>query len=386
MRRHIRILAGRIDRAAGSHVYHHQLAMRLLRRGYRVSVICFSVQPELAGDLGEITPIPRKSFEFPGIWRLASPLQYVHCSRNIRNVQLTTPDLVIGGEHLFLKAHDERFQHVPWIYLPHSLLVDLEIQSYGAPGIARTISSWTYVHLQRWALAKANATLRFTHQACDALKRRYPSLTPRFSVNPMGIDLPPRHERTSNTSAPELLFVGQLITRKRIDVALHALTFLRDLDWCFRIIGDGPLRKSLEREVHELNLADRVRFYGFQTDPSPWYRNADLFLLPSWLENFPVTIMESMSYGVSCLTMRADGKRIFNANSEIIQDGIDGFLANSTEDFTIQLRRLVANPELLRQCGRAARRSVERQYTWDLHLDRYEALFDQLAREYSGKQ
>ena len=60
-------------------------------------------------------------------------------------------DVVIGGEHLFLKEHCRRFPQTPWVYLPHSLLVDQEIRSYNLPPLMRWISTTLYVRLQRWA-------------------------------------------------------------------------------------------------------------------------------------------------------------------------------------------------------------------------------------------
>jgi glycosyltransferase involved in cell wall biosynthesis len=86
-----------------------------------------------------------------------------------------------------------------------------------------------------------------------------------------------------------------------------------------------------------------------------------------------------MSHGVACLAMRGDGVRYHTANAEIVEHGRDGFLADSDEDFGRVLAALVDTPQQLRAAGEAARETVSRLYTWDRHLSRLEALFDELC-------
>jgi glycosyltransferase involved in cell wall biosynthesis len=109
-----------------------------------------------------------------------------------------------------------------------------------------------------------------------------------------------------------------------------------------------------------------------------WYQQADLLLFPSWLENFPVTMLEAMSHGVPCLAMRGDGVRYHNANAEMVEHGRDGFLADDDEEFCRQLGELVQQPGKLREAGEAARETVARKYTWEKHLTRLLELFEEL--------
>ena len=53
----VRVLAGRVDRGAGSHVYHLELVKRLAVRGHRVSLVCFSALPEAAAN-AEVFTVP----------------------------------------------------------------------------------------------------------------------------------------------------------------------------------------------------------------------------------------------------------------------------------------------------------------------------------------
>lgn len=376
----VRVLAGRVDRGAGSHVYHLELVKRLAARGHRVSLVCFSALPEAAANAAVFTVPAREKPAGRLLWRFAAVLDARHCARGLARLELPPADVVIGGEHLFLKEHCRRFPRTPWVYLPHSLLVDQEIRSYNLPPLMRWISTILYVRLQRWALNRADRTLRFTEMSCDALLKRYGrSVRPRFFVNPQATELPPPVGNRPADDMVRLLWVGQLIVRKRIDLALSALARAPRQGWHFDVVGDGVERPALERQTQELGLADRVQFHGFQADPSPWYRRADLLLFPSWLENFPLTMLEAMGHAVPCLAMRGDGVRYHTANAEVIEHGRDGFLAETDEDFALQLGHLVRQRDRLRAAGEEARETVAKRYTWERHLDKLEELFDELV-------
>ncbi len=383
MPHHIRILAGSLDRGAGSHVYNNQLIRRLAGRGHVVSTVCFDAGPDVrdCADVLEIPP-PASYRDTKIVWRLFAWRTYGFCRRRLLHATLSRPDVVVAAEHFFMTPHARRFPETPMLYLPHSLLVGEEIKSYNLPTSAHVLTNHLYVRLQKWGLRHATRTVRFTQQACDAMRARYgPLIRSPFFVNPMGTDVPEPGTRSDQTGPVRLLWVGQLIARKRIDVALSALATLTQCRWQFDIVGKGDQRDALERQSVDLGLQDRVVFHGFQERPERWYRQADLLLFPSWLENSPVTMLEAMSYGVPCLAMRGDGVRFHNANAEIIRDGEDGFLANDDDHFGRLLADLLANPTPLRAAGDAARKAIISRHTWDHHVQRYERLFDELVAE-----
>jgi glycosyltransferase involved in cell wall biosynthesis len=380
MKHHVRILAGYVDRACGSHVYNQVLARRLAEHGHRVSLLCFRATPEVL-ECAEVCALQPEPFhEHTFTWRFASVLQHQQICRSMSSLGLPPADVVVGAEHLFLKGHHRLFPNTPWIYLPHSLVVSQDISGSGLSGLARLAADRLYRHLQLWALKHADVTMRFTRLACEALRNHYgPSIQPRFVINPMGIEIPDLQPRAPGNGSIRLLWVGQFIPRKRISLAIAALASLKHRDWRFDLVGDGPLRSALEEQVETAELADRVHFHGFQSEPARFYREADLLLFPSQSENSPVTMLESMSHGVPCLAMEADGVKFHNANADIIDSGEDGFLARSDEDFKIQLECLLAKPEELRAVGSAARQKMIDNHSWDDHIVRYEAVFEELT-------
>lgn len=381
---HVRVLAGWVDRRAGSHVYHQILVRELARRGHRVSLLCFEGVPEIR-DCAEVFEVSRYVPQSRLVWRIQTWLEYLACRKHFWNLSLGPADVVVAGEHFFAREHAIRFPETPWIYLPHSMVVDQEILGYRLPKGMHWATTQLYGRLQRWSLRHATRILRFSRQACQVLVDHY-GVTDRsrFVVNPMGVTIPDRVPDRIVSSRVRLLFVGQCIPRKRLDLALTALSRLKHYAWDLDIVGEGPLREELYEQVRNLGLVDRVRFHGFQTDPGPWYERAQLFLLPSQSENSPVVVLEAMAYGVPCLVFRADGQRICNAFEETIEHGTTGLLAHDLEDFGHLLEGAFRDPSRLLSMGEAARRYVMAHRSWDKHLDRYEQLFEILLRKRTG--
>ncbi|MCX7011182.1 MAG: glycosyltransferase family 4 protein [Candidatus Sumerlaeota bacterium] len=200
-------------------------------------------------------------------------------------------------------------------------------------------------------------------------------------VIPNGVDVqrfrPAKDEGSPAAGPPSdkvtLLTAGRLTPQKAVDRLLRCLaTMPADLPpWRLRVAGDGPLRGELEAEARRLGLAQRVEFLGWQPKEGmpALYREADAFVLVSTGEGSPNVVLEAKASGLAVLATRVRG------SEELIEDGVDGLLANLSEDSAIRgaLERLIGDAELRRRLGVAARRSVERR-SWDSVADAYEAL------------
>lgn len=378
---HIRILAGPLDRAAGSHVYHYELARRLAERGYKVSVIAFPSRHAFLKDVAiESFEIPDFS-RAPLIWRYSSFLKYWYCAKLIRTSHLDVPDIVIGGEHLWLKAHARRFHKAPWIYLPHSLTVRDEITNSGMTGAHLGATLGLYRGLQAWAIENADCILRFTRPGCTCLKSEYPKLTfAPFVVNEIGIDAPTSVAKRELLREPRLLILGRMIFSKGIDIALDSLAQLKEMPWKLTIVGDGAERDALVRQARRVGLSDRVVFAGSTISPADWYVQSDLLLFPSRSESLGLVPLEAMAHGLPCLAFRPNGWDVRTVSDEFIKHEDTGLLAGSSAEFVNVLRDILSRPERLLSIGEAARREVLRRFSWESHLSKYDVIFDWLQR------
>ena len=153
-----------------------------------------------------------------------------------------------------------------------------------------------------------------------------------------------------------LLTVGRLAPEKGHTVLLDALKSVtrQGLDLECTVVGAGPLRDELVRRTEELGLSDRVAFAGAvgQDDILPYYRDADVFVLPSLAEGLPVVLMEAMAVGLPVIASNLTGI------PELITHGQHGLLvsvgrADQLAEAIATLARDPAQTEVMATAGRA---------------------------------
>ena len=370
---HIRVLAGLLGSVhSGSSGYHYNLVRELLKRGHQVSVVCFGGTLE-GLDEGDIYILPECNVQNAAVlWRCDSIFRYWHYSKQLRLLNLVEPDFVIAGEHLTLKAHHSLFPTVPWFYIPHSYTVKHEIRSYQMDFFRTQLTCWLYSRLQKLAINNATATIRFTNAAGNILKREYGLKDANIIINPSGVFSPQDYEKTVKSETLRFVFVGRLVDSKNVSQLLECLRQFVQFDWNMNVIGDGPQLKELQDIAGSYGLSERVFFRGYQDDVAYWLRRADLFVSMSKVENFPLTDMESMSYGVPTLSMHHDGVTFFNTTHEFIESGVTGYLATDVGDFCQCLKYILKDKAILIELSKRCREIISKYYTWDLHIDRLE--------------
>lgn len=110
---------------------------------------------------------------------------------------------------------------------------------------------------------------------------------------------------------PLILFVGNLLPVKGLDVLLDACVRLTRAGLSYRchLIGQGPLRAKLERDVRTIGLGDHVRFMGTipNNELPDWYRAARVLALPSRSEGVPNVLLEATACGTPFVASRVGG-------------------------------------------------------------------------------
>ncbi|HKB02903.1 MAG TPA: glycosyltransferase [Gemmataceae bacterium] len=108
-----------------------------------------------------------------------------------------------------------------------------------------------------------------------------------------------------------LLFIGNLVPVKGLDVLIRACGRLAraGTEFTCLMIGQGPLRASLERQAAAEGLRDRVRLLGSKphADLADWYRAANLFVLSSHSEGVPCVLLEAAACGTPFVASRVGG-------------------------------------------------------------------------------
>lgn len=141
------------------------------------------------------------------------------------------------------------------------------------------------------------------------------------------------------------------------------------------VIGDGPLRETLEREVADLGIGGHVRFLGMRSDVAPLLRDAGLFVLSSLSEGVSLTLLESMASALPAVATDVGGNR------EVVRHGHTGYLVPVSDPpaLAAAIRELVLDPALAQRMGRAARERCVGEFSLENTVRQYEELYTDLV-------
>lgn len=156
----------------------------------------------------------------------------------------------------------------------------------------------------------------------------------------------------------DLITVGNLIPRKRVDLFLHIVNIIRHVQPNIRaaIIGDGPLREDLECLTKDLNLNNNVHFASHQKQVAEWLQRSKIFVLTSESEGLSQAMIQAMLCGLPVI-----GSKVGEAE-DLVQEGVNGFLIPSwtAASFAEPIINLLNNQDLYKAFAKEARLSAER--------------------------
>lgn len=181
------------------------------------------------------------------------------------------------------------------------------------------------------------------------------------------------HENDLNSK--RIINVGRLTSDKQqmklIEIWRMVNDKIENLDWKLQIIGDGEMKNDLKRKIEELNLRN-VEMIPKTSDIGKYYENAELFVFTSKTEGFGMVLLETMSYGVPCISFDCpSGPR------DIIKEGQNGYLIKcyDMEDFSKRICDYIEMDNNHRKI--LSRGAIETVKNWDNEeiLERWLALF-----------
>jgi len=137
------------------------------------------------------------------------------------------------------------------------------------------------------------------------------------------------------------------------------------------IAGDGPERNKLQLQIDALAIGDKVTLLGERHDVEALLEQFDIFALTSLTEGFSVALVEAAWTGLPIVATDVGG------NSEIVQDGITGYLTEpgNVQDVTQKIEKLLSDDQLRRSFGSLSRSRAEENWTLELMRKRYQCVY-----------
>jgi UDP-glucose:(heptosyl)LPS alpha-1,3-glucosyltransferase len=249
----------------------------------------------------------------------------------------------------------------------HAFRLWLERRLFEAPDLKAVIVNSDMVRREILARFELDAQRIFTIYNGVDLKRFCPSL--RATA---GTEL--RMNSGVRDDEMILLFVGSGFERKGLEFVIRGLARSKTPARLW-VVGKGR-KAGDERLARELNVGDRVEFWGPRKDTAPFYAAADAFVLPTLYDPFPSVILEAMASGLPVITTAQCGA------AEILTQGIDGYVLEKAWDSNRMAEYLdcLGSPEERRRMGGEARKRAE-DFPWERTLNEMEELYERLISE-----
>ena len=153
-----------------------------------------------------------------------------------------------------------------------------------------------------------------------------------------------------------ILTVGRLTGQKRYDIAIQAMTLLKEkssLPVRWYVLGEGDLRESLEKQIKDAHLEQDFILLGVKSNPFPYYRECDLYVHATGFEGKSIAIQEAQTLGKPILATDCSGNR-----EQILQD-VDGRMCSlDPENISTEILWMMAHPEKCRLYGENAERKI----------------------------
>jgi glycosyltransferase involved in cell wall biosynthesis len=340
-----------------------QLASRLTARGHQVTVYCRShvVDTSLASykgaDLVHLRTIQNKYLD-----------TFVHTLRSaLHAVRVTKPDVAL----FFIAGNSPLCLITRWASIPAVINIDgLDSDRRKWPAPAKAYLRFAESTAPRWA----DTAITDSHAVAESFERRYgrPIGVVPYGVQDPGYDGTDMLRRLGLEPRKYVLFVGRLEPENNPHLLVEAFARIgRDHAHGMKlaIVGGAPYAGEYIRRVWR--AADpRVVFPGYVFGRGYWelQRHAYVFCAPTEVGGTHPVILEALAAG-NCVLVNDH-----RPNAEAVGDaGIYFSGATGVDDLALQLRRLLAEPELVREYRQ---RALERakEYSWEAVTDRYEEL------------
>lgn len=371
----------------------HELCRTLVKKGLEVLVITTDVDWEKRLDIPLGRPVDIEGVKV--IYYPSGLLKSFYYS---------------GGLARAVKEHIPNFDitHIHSVYLYPTMVAAYWCRRYKRPYLINPFGALDPSMIALKSKLKKSLYIKFieagninnasvVHVASDYEKDRYMSLGFRAPavVVPRGIDLQDYADRGQlhglRTRYPQLkdkkvvLFLSRIHVKKGLDILASAFKKVYEKDKDVYLVIAGPSEKGYGENVKRLfeaaRTGDRVLYTGtlLGDDKLAALYGSDIFVLPSYGENFGISILEAMTCGLPIVTTDCVG--LYPDIAEYKSGIVAGCEPDAIAD---AMSVLLDNGDLRRQMGENGKRLVRDRFTWDTVADRMIRVYEDILKKGQG--
>jgi mannosylfructose-phosphate synthase len=267
-----------------------------------------------------------------------------------------------------------------FIHTAHSLGAWKREQMGGNPEEMEKLFNFNQrVHWENITFRAARAQTVATKDGLENYKRLYDFESPDLVIIPPGVDTkrfkplePGQTDLEINVPGKYVFALSRIDSNKGLDYLIQAFARVPAETGAYLVIGGGSKNPkgveievvaNLNRLVGELGLGDRVIFTGYVPDEmlAPYYRNAELFVLPSKYEPFGMTTLEAMSCGTPVVATRFGGIR------DNLKNGVDSLLVDPSnpDELSKAIASILTDEEKASKLAEQGMKTIAERFSWE---------------------
>ena len=352
--RHILYIITRSDEIGGAHIHVKDMALYVMKKGYKVSVLVggSGIYTDLLNDNGIVVyPVEELKREInfksdlkalPEIYKLIKRL-----SPDVISIHSSKAGILVRTISIFFKIPPCIFTAHGWSFstkisnFRSFLYLFLEKTMALGTTLLITICNSDYKLAKKYKII-SNKKLRCIHNGMPFLKKIERNIKPK-------------------NSKFRLISVARFERQKDHKTLIEALGHLKNLSWELFLVGDGPLRQEIQSLVESYNLEERVFFLGRKNNVASLLEDADIFILSSFWEGFPRSIIEALRASLPVITSDVGGVQ------ESVINEFNGYVVpiKNPELMTIAIKNLLNNPTKCIDFGEKGRDLYESNFTFE---------------------
>lgn len=356
----------------------HGLCAALAARGHRVDVFTTNVDGDGDSDVPLDTPVEIdgvRVFYFP-----STHLRRLYWSPRMRKAlkaRVRQYDLV-HAHALYLwptwaASRAARAASVPYVLAPRGMLIGHLIARKSR------MLKLAWIRLVDSVNIRHAAALQMTTDLEAEEARRFNITLPRLVVVPNGVDIPavlrPPMRPGTEEKPYRLLFLSRINWKKGLDRLVPALRFVPDARLTISGNDEEDYTREVERIAKEAGVLDRIEFTGPVEGErkAKLLREAALFVLPSYSENFGIVVIEAMAAECPVVVTPEVGvaPEVAASGAGIVTDGEPRALGKA-------IAALLADPQRRAEMGRRGLEAVRAQYGWAAIARDMEAIYGEI--------